>query len=686
MRTDLTADDFRARLAATGLRAVSFDVFDTVLVRSFARPHDLFHELGRRLAVRHLVTLPPERFSALRIQAEADARRHRADAEPNLGEIYAALAPRLDWSETETLLATRAELLLELESLSAVPRLRQWIEAARALGLRIAFVSDMYLPSVFIRDILAAQSLTEPEDAVLVSCEHRVSKSAGGLFDRLLDTLALTPAEILHVGDHAHSDDAVPRARGFAVQPVRDNQLSFLERSLLAYQHDTSHLAGRLAAAARRARLARSLDGTEPALAEIGAGLLGPWLASFALWTFSRARRAGIRRLYFVSRDGQVMRELALAVQRRWPDAAGIECRYLHGSRISWHHAAMTEIGDHQLGWLLNPQPVVNASVLADRLGLPLAEVSAWLSASPAAGLIGHSSWNTAEAACVAAALRGKSSEIVAHPVVVRRRDLALDYFKQEGLLRDTDWAVVELGWSGSMMVSLHAALGRPARLDAFYLNLSSFSRDLPAGVCLRSFAINPDDVSFHLGEGLRYAEMIEVLTAADHGTVLGYTEKDGRVIPMLKTDSAPIWPPAALRALRSGAVEFVAMLPPDVLAELSRQLGQEGSARMLAHQLLVVLTDFLRTPPADLARVFTACRFTEDPADRHQRAFVRPLRFWPVLQSGWETGRELWAEGSLACSPVLVAALARGGLAAAALQCWHGLRRRTRAAVSHAA
>jgi hypothetical protein len=104
-----------------------------------------------------------------------------------------------------------------------------------------------------------------------------------------------------------------------------------------------------------------------------------------------------------------------------------------------------------------------------------------------------------------------------------------------------------------------------------------------------------------------------------------------------------------------------------------------------VVHQLLLVLADFMREPPPELARAFIACRFTEDPADHDQRSFVRPLAFWPVLRSGWQSDRELWAQGSLACTPPLTVALVRGGAAAACAQLWRGLRRRGRRAAGMA-
>lgn len=681
MRADLNLAAFQSLLTSPGLQAVSFDVFDTAVVRTFARPTDLFFDLGRRFAERGLLVLPPSRFSHLRVQAEAQARSLRIDGEPQLTEIYEALATRLGWGALARKMAENMELALESEALRAVPQFREWIQAARAAGKRIAFVSDMYLPAAMVREVLVRERLAEPADLVLVSCEERVTKYQGALFDRLLQQLGAAPHAVLHVGDNFHSDGRMPRAKGMQSLLVQNTHLSFFEQRALSYQHDTAQLSGRLAATSRLARLACVPQCAHPALSEVGAGLLGPWLVCFALWTFQRAKRAGINRLYYVSRDGQVMREIALAVQARWPEAAGIECRYLHGSRVAWHQAAMTNLGDHQLRWLLNPQPRVNAEILADRLGIPGEKLTALLAGTAAGGLLELPAWTAAEIGCVGTVLRGKAAEILGLPEVAARRALGRQYLEQEGLLQDSTWAIVELGWTGSMMVSLHEALGRPAKLTAYYLNLIRLNPDLPEAVHLESFAINPEDMSEHLGKGLRFAEMIEVLTAADHGTVLGYEQVTNRVQARLKTDSPLIWPLPVLQALRAGAQAFAAQMPAEVMTQLAAQLAHDSSARIVAHQLLLVLADFMREPPPELARAFTGCQFTEDPIDHDQRHFVQPLSLWPLMRSGWDTERELWAQGSLAVSSTLSKAYVRGGVSGVVAQLGHGLLRRGRAA-----
>ena len=53
----------------------SFDIFDTILVRIWARPTDLFWELGVQLQQAQLTEVSPVTWQQMRVDAESAARR-----------------------------------------------------------------------------------------------------------------------------------------------------------------------------------------------------------------------------------------------------------------------------------------------------------------------------------------------------------------------------------------------------------------------------------------------------------------------------------------------------------------------------------------------------------------------------------------------------------------------------------
>jgi len=70
--------------------------------------------------------------------------------------------------------------------------------------------------------------------------------------------------------------------------------------------------AARFAVASAQARAAvPSATPHEAALRDVAAGVAAPLLAGYVAWLLLDAERRGIRRVYFLARDGQVLLDLA---------------------------------------------------------------------------------------------------------------------------------------------------------------------------------------------------------------------------------------------------------------------------------------------------------------------------------------------------------------------------------------
>ena len=102
-----------------GLRAVSFDFFDTLVWRLAARPTDVFAEVGHRLrqasALRgHVSDLD---FEVLRRHAEATARERQSLRDKSREDItLAEIAEQLKPVVPETKTAAQVELAVEGDS------------------------------------------------------------------------------------------------------------------------------------------------------------------------------------------------------------------------------------------------------------------------------------------------------------------------------------------------------------------------------------------------------------------------------------------------------------------------------------------------------------------------------------------------------------------------------------------
>ena len=151
--------------AASGADAVAFDVFDTLVVRPFVEPTDLFLFMEKVYGA--------EGFASARVSAEREARK-RIRQEVDLDEIYTLLPEGYQSLKDK-------EMDLEISLSFPDPSAKRLFDSVRDSGKRIALVSDMYLPSEVIEQILTRNGYSGFEKLYL-SNVYDENKASGGLY------------------------------------------------------------------------------------------------------------------------------------------------------------------------------------------------------------------------------------------------------------------------------------------------------------------------------------------------------------------------------------------------------------------------------------------------------------------------------------------------------------------------
>ncbi len=161
-------------------RAVSFDIFDTLLERDVDRPVDVFLRVGDIV----LGAGKGEQFRADRIAAEQAARVPAPNGEVTLDDIYEALvAAGYDRAVAEEL--KTEEVRSELNGCFVKASMKPVFDAALKRGKTVFLISDMYLPPEVISG-MAARCGYEGYEKLFVSNEYGVSKRSGKLFGEVL--------------------------------------------------------------------------------------------------------------------------------------------------------------------------------------------------------------------------------------------------------------------------------------------------------------------------------------------------------------------------------------------------------------------------------------------------------------------------------------------------------------------
>jgi len=222
-------------LRQPSVRAVSFDIFDTLLERPALRPDDIFVLLNE--PVRELLQRPHFNFHRARKTIEQEAVQHHASGNQppaytlTFAEIHAFFQKK--YKLTDSQMQAIMALERDLEERLLAPRAcgRQIFDAARTAGKHILCISDMYHDPAWLHTILERNGFAGI-DAIYVSAEVRKRKDSGELFRHVLASEQLAPHELLHIGDNPESDYRIPLALGIPALHLPSSLQQFLDGPL----------------------------------------------------------------------------------------------------------------------------------------------------------------------------------------------------------------------------------------------------------------------------------------------------------------------------------------------------------------------------------------------------------------------------------------------------------------------
>ncbi|MBD5383455.1 MAG: HAD-IA family hydrolase [Ruminococcaceae bacterium] len=274
--------------------AVSFDIFDTLIYRPFARPVDLFHIVGAEAGLLN--------FADMRRFCEHKSRDKRFEEngtyEVTLDDIYRYME---EYAGASFAAAKEKELAAELSLCFANPYVKRVWELLRTKGTRIVVTSDMYLGSEFLEKLLRKNGF-DGFERVFVSNEHGASKYDGGLYDIVKKYLNVT--NIAHVGDNKRSDIEMSEKHGFTpFHCPNPNTVGSAYRPT-----EMSRIVGSAYGGIVNARLHSGLE-KYPMLYEYGYAYSGIFTLGYCRFIHDIAEKRGARVL-FLARDGDLLKRV----------------------------------------------------------------------------------------------------------------------------------------------------------------------------------------------------------------------------------------------------------------------------------------------------------------------------------------------------------------------------------------
>lgn len=300
------------------MKVSSFDIFDTCLVRKCGTPENFLDVLSLKAFVHEPQEWARQEFVVAR--RAADHKLWQENPRYMLHDIWA----EFDWSHP--FLKPKKELCqieqaLEREMLVPVLSMRDKVNECRKRGNKIIFISDMYLPSEFLIDILHNYGFYQDEDALYVSCECGALKWNGDLFEYVRKQENLPSFRHWHhYGDNKQGDYNVPKRLGI--------KCTLINHAYTPYQQqwaDNDYSLGFkypsiLAGLGRALRYSTEWNTHTDFVLDI----IAPFYCSWMYQVLEDAQKKNIKRLYFCARDAYQIHKIALVLQPLFPEV-GIE-------------------------------------------------------------------------------------------------------------------------------------------------------------------------------------------------------------------------------------------------------------------------------------------------------------------------------------------------------------------------
>lgn len=174
---------------------ISFDVFDTLIMRTTLFPKDVF-ELVKKRAEEENIFL--SEYTEIRVEAE----RKLSGNIPNIYQIYNEIQRVTGISDNDREILLNLEIEIENKVIVSRNKMIDVFNYALECGKTVYLVSDMYLPKEILEPLINKLGISGYQD-VIVSCDYGTNKLRD-LFEIL--KIKIGEKNCLHVGDNVIAD------------------------------------------------------------------------------------------------------------------------------------------------------------------------------------------------------------------------------------------------------------------------------------------------------------------------------------------------------------------------------------------------------------------------------------------------------------------------------------------------
>lgn len=265
----------------------------------------------------------------------------------------------------------------------------------------------------------------------------------------------------------------------------------------------------------------------------LGNDFSGPIIFSYVWWILREAQKRKWRTLYFLARDGYLLREVAQQFCLNFN--LDIDCRYLYCSRASLRMPSYHLIGDEAYELLLLGGYHVTIQSLLQRAEFDedkRTEIygDCGLREGDEYRLLGRADLEKVRQCLKQSPVYRKYIQQSSEAAY----KTAIGYLEQEGLFEQDTVALIDSGWTGSMQRSIRQLLrskNYQGDLAGFYFGMYAKPKSPEDGI-YQTWYFNHGSKVFNKIPFCN--NLFECLLSAPHGMTTGYQFQNGKYIPNL--------------------------------------------------------------------------------------------------------------------------------------------------------
>lgn len=501
----------------------SFDIFDTLITRKVATPKGIF------VLMKDIINQSPQ-FADLPNDVKTNFFNYRTNSEfylrqinnqwndgkdISLDMIYNHIQHTYFLTNEQTQAIKELEIQLELDNIIPIKENIEKLKVLLEKGKRVVLISDMYLPEYIIKEMLLKCDPVLCQVKLYLSSTLGFMKTKQALFHYVKEQENVEFREWTHMGDNKFADFFCARKLGIKAVLYPYVKFKEYEKSLLEANSQNSFVQISLGCA-KNIRLNKFPNDEK---AQLGASLAGPILFPYIYWLLDQAQKRGIERLYFIARDGYILKLIADLIIKE--NNLPIKTKYIYGSRKAWRISALN-LDDDELYRQFIQFTMYEPKKVNQAFGLTKEE---FLSILPK----NLHNYSTHKPDNRLAEYLYNNKDVLKFAIEKNKaqKECVINYLKNTIDCTDDKFAFVDLDGSGLTQNCL-------ARLmNNFYdKNIKSFYYAVTPACCR---SLNLEKYYYYTLKRGNMGNMLELLTRAPHGQTLKYADKNEDYKPILE-------------------------------------------------------------------------------------------------------------------------------------------------------